>query len=79
MMSLFFIGGGMDVVKCDKCPFSVEVSCDEFRRNPIIKVAIDNKCVELCPGCYRQYKEIVNHYDNLRDAELKEWRERIAT
>ena len=69
----------MDTVSCDKCPFTKEISSDEFRRNPITPVSIDNKRVELCPECYKEYRAIVNHYDNLRNAELKEWRERIAT
>ena len=59
--------------KCDRCPFSEVISDDEFAVKHTVKVAFEGKAHDLCPACYQKFRVIRNHYDNLFNAEIKEW------
>ena len=59
--------------KCDRCSFTEVISDDEFQVKHTIKVAFGGHPYDLCPICYQKYRDIRSHYDNLFNAEIKEW------
>jgi len=64
---------GMINYVCSKCGAVETINDDEFGVSHMVKVAVCGKIERLCPSCYKEYGEIVHHYDNLKCSELRDW------